>query len=159
MHGKVAAGKLIAYQPDDAAKAIDIGTKIVDDAEWEKVIEGVYTGFSIGGSYVKRWKDPENPSVTRYTATPAEISIVDNPCVPTATFTMVKADGSEESHAFKAREAAESSAEEPAASEPLRKGLWSVARLASLLTDVQYLAQDSAWEAEPRATAPACPRS
>jgi hypothetical protein len=46
----VAAGKVIAYQPDDAAKAIDIGTKIVDDAEWEKVEEGVYTGFSIGGS-------------------------------------------------------------------------------------------------------------
>jgi hypothetical protein len=54
---RVAAGKVIAYQFDDAEKAIDIGTKIVDDAEWKKVEEGVYTGFSIGGKYVKRWKD------------------------------------------------------------------------------------------------------
>lgn len=97
MHGKVAAGKVIAFQPDDARKVIDIGTKIVDDGEWAKVIEGVYTGFSIGGSYVKRWKDGD---LTRYTAAPSEISLVDNPCVPTATFAMVKADGTSESKPF-----------------------------------------------------------
>jgi hypothetical protein len=36
MHGSVAAGKVIAIHFDDAAKAIDIGTKIVDDAEWRR---------------------------------------------------------------------------------------------------------------------------
>jgi hypothetical protein len=85
MHGAVAAGKVIAIQFDDAEKAIDIGTKIVDDAEWKKVQEGVYTGFSIGGKYVKRWKDEGDATKTRYTADPFEISIVDLPCVPTAS--------------------------------------------------------------------------
>src|SRR5690349_13151542 len=79
MHGKVAAGKVIAIDFNDADKAIDVGTKIVDDAEWQKCVEGVYTGFSIGGSYAKRWK---NGALVRYTAKPSEISIVDNPCVP-----------------------------------------------------------------------------
>lgn len=100
MHGKVAAGKVISFQPDDAAKAINIGTKIVDDQEWQKCLDGVYTGFSIGGSYVKRWKDEADSTVTRYTAAPSEISLVDNPCVPTATFAMVKADGSSEAKSF-----------------------------------------------------------
>src|SRR5579871_5311281 len=57
MHSNVAAGKVIELTFDDAEKAIDIGTKIVDDNEWEKVLEGVHTGFSIGGKYVKRWQD------------------------------------------------------------------------------------------------------
>lgn len=101
MHGSVAAGKVIAYQPDDATKLIDIGTKIVDDDEWKKVEEGVYTGFSIGGKYVKRWKDADDPTLTRYTANPFEISLVDYPCVPTATFSMVKAAGAVEQLALR----------------------------------------------------------
>lgn len=97
MHGKTAAGKLIAYLPNDAEKAIDIGVKVVDEGEWAKVAEGVYTGFSIGGEYAKKWQDG---TLTRYTAKPSEISLVDNPCVPTARFQVVKADGSTEERAF-----------------------------------------------------------
>jgi 8-oxo-dGTP pyrophosphatase MutT (NUDIX family) len=93
MHGKVAAGKVIDIGFDDDRKAIDVAVKIVDEEEWQKVLEGVYTGFSIGGRYLKRWQDGE---LKRYTAAPSEISLVDLPCVPSATFTMVKADGSEE---------------------------------------------------------------
>jgi hypothetical protein len=139
MHGKVAAGKLIAYQPDDAEKVIDIGTKVVDDAEWLKVEEGVYTGFSIGGEYVKRWKDPNDPTLTRYIANPVEISLVDNPCVPTATFSMVKADGVIEERAFQSPELTVHGI--------VAKGLWSVSRLADLLQSIQYLGEDTAWEA------------
>lgn len=98
MHGAVAAGKVISIEYNDAEKAIDIGTKIVDDAEMEKVKEGVYTGFSIGGSYAKRWQDGDNK---RFTAVPAEISLVDNPCVPTAHFAMIKADGTVEEKSFR----------------------------------------------------------
>lgn len=98
MHGKVAAGKLNVIEFDEVNKAITVAAKIVDDNEWNKVLEGVYTGFSIGGSYEKRWKDGE---LHRYTATPSEISIVDNPCMPSATFSMVKMDGSTEDVAFK----------------------------------------------------------
>ena len=105
MHGKIAAGKLNDIGFDDKRKAIDVAAKIVDKDEWQKVLEGVYTGFSIGGSYLKRWTDGE---LKRYTARPAEISLVDLPCVPTATFSMIKADGSEELRKFQ-----QSAADEP----------------------------------------------
>lgn len=93
MHGLVAAGKVIDLSCDDARKRIEICAHIVDDGEWEKVEQGVYTGFSPGGRYLKRWPDGE---YTRYTAAPSEISIVDLPCIPSAGFTMIKADGGEE---------------------------------------------------------------
>jgi 8-oxo-dGTP pyrophosphatase MutT (NUDIX family) len=97
MHGKVAAGKLTDIGFDDERKAIDVAAKIVDADEWEKVVQGVYTGFSIGGKYLKRWQDGD---LKRYTASPSEISLVDMPCVPTATFSLIKADGSEEIRKF-----------------------------------------------------------
>lgn len=102
MHGKSAAGKIVDIQFDDAAKTIEITAKIVDEAEWRKVEEGVYTGFSQGGAYVKRWADPQNPELTRYTAAPHEISLVDLPCLPSATFEFVKADGAVERKSFAA---------------------------------------------------------
>jgi hypothetical protein len=49
MHGPVAAGKVTAITFNDAGKQIEICAKVVDDAEWAKVVEGVYTGFSQGG--------------------------------------------------------------------------------------------------------------
>lgn len=101
MHSAIAAGKLTDINFDDHNKTIEGVAKIVDDAEWNKVLEGVYTGFSIGGSYLKRWTDPENPKFIRYTPSPSEVSIVDNPCCPTATFSMVKADGTTIQKAFK----------------------------------------------------------
>jgi len=100
MHGKVAAGKISAIAFNDDEKRIEIAAKIVDDEEWRKIEEGVYTGFSQGGAYVKRWADPENPDFTRYTACPSEISLVDLPCLPQATFELVKADGASEARAF-----------------------------------------------------------
>lgn len=98
MHGDVAAGKLTAINFNDAARQIEICAKVVDDAEWNKVLEGVYTGFSQGGRYVNRWADPAGG--TRYTADPVEISLVDLPCLPSATFEIVKSDGTIEKRAF-----------------------------------------------------------
>jgi len=89
MHGKVAAGKLTDISFDDAGKRILIAAKIVDDDEWRKVEEGVYTGFSQGGRYIKRWPDPETGAM-RYTAEPREISLVDLPCLASATFDVIK---------------------------------------------------------------------
>lgn len=100
MHGKVAAGKIQDIIFDDDNKRIEICAKVVDDNEWKKVLEGVYTGFSQGGAYVKRWNDEENPAVKRYTANPTEVSLVDLPCLPTATFQLVKADGLVEERHF-----------------------------------------------------------
>lgn len=97
MHGKVAAGKVTELGFNDEDKQVEICGKIVDDAEWNKVEEGVYTGFSIGGSYTKRWQENGQP---RYTAQIAEISIVDNPAMPGAHFTMFKGAGLEEQRTF-----------------------------------------------------------
>ncbi len=101
MHGKTAAGKLTDIAFDDGAKRVVVAAKIVDDDEWNKVVEGVYTGFSQGGRYVKRWSDPET-GLVRYTADPQEISLVDLPCLPDATFDVVK-DGVIEKRAFAPR--------------------------------------------------------
>lgn len=91
---KIAAGRLIALELDDERKGAWVGAEVVDNNEWEKVIKGVYTGFSIGGKYANRWPDALS-GLWRYTADPSELSLVDAPCVPGATFQMVKADGVE----------------------------------------------------------------
>ncbi|SDA33530.1 hypothetical protein SAMN02799622_05547 [Methylobacterium sp. UNC378MF] len=98
MHGKVAAGKVTQIAFNDDAKQIEICAKVVDDAEWKKVEEGVYTGFSQGGAYAKRWRGEDG--LMRYTADPSEVSLVDLPCLPSATFQVLKADGAAEMRAF-----------------------------------------------------------
>lgn len=100
MHQKIAAGKVTDLNFDDDAKKISICAKVVDNAEWEKCLEGVYSGFSQGGRYVKRWDDAATGH-TRYTADPTEISLVDLPCLPSATFNVIKADGLAETKSFK----------------------------------------------------------
>jgi hypothetical protein len=97
MHEPSAVGKLVAIAFDDDMKQIRVGARIVDAVAWQKCMLGVYTGFSIGGAYVKSWKDGE---YVRFTANPVEISVVDNPCVPGAHFTAVKADGTCEVRKF-----------------------------------------------------------
>lgn len=101
MHGLIAAGKGIAIEFRKEAKEIYMGFKVVDDAEWNKVQENVYTGFSQGGRYVKRWKDG---NFMRYTADPGEVSLVDMPCLTRAHFEVVKADGTVELRKFSKRE-------------------------------------------------------
>ncbi|HEY6021672.1 MAG TPA: hypothetical protein VIY48_17940, partial [Candidatus Paceibacterota bacterium] len=103
MHGKTAAGVLKGIDFDDTARTIDVCAKVVDDNEWKKVLEGVYTGFSIGGSYgAKTVEKVDGKEFTRYEAIPSEISLVDRPCIPTAKFFQVqKADGSTQDVEFK----------------------------------------------------------
>lgn len=120
MHGLQVAGKLIDIAFDDESQSIEVCAKVVDDAEWDKVLEGCYTGFSVGGRYGKKWKDKVGDTVVqKFTAVPNEVSLVDNPCVKSATFSLVKADGAEELIKFqaaadlvKADEAEESKTEE-----------------------------------------------
>lgn len=102
MHGNIAAGKMVDMTFDDTDMSISICAKVVDDNEWQKVLEGVYTGFSMGGKYGKRWKDGD---VTHYVAVPTEISLVDRPCIPDAKFFDIqKADGSTMQKAFQLTE-------------------------------------------------------
>jgi hypothetical protein len=101
MHQPIVAGILTELDCDDAQKTIAVCAKIVNDEAWQMVEAGAYTGFSIGGRYAKRWADPADPQVHRYTAIPAEISIVDNPCNPEAFFQLIKSDGRVENRPFR----------------------------------------------------------
>jgi hypothetical protein len=73
MHQPVIGGVLTELDCDDAAKAIRVCAKVVSDDAWHLVDAGALTGFSIGGRYAKRWADPQDPQVHRYTAIPSEI--------------------------------------------------------------------------------------
>ncbi len=97
MHGSKVAGTIPQINFNDEAKQIEICGKVIDDDEWKMVLAGGYTGFSQGGSYEKKWKDGE---FTRYTSNPCEISLVDNPCLSSATFEVLKSDGSVELRKF-----------------------------------------------------------
>ena len=103
MHGSVAAGKVAQMDFDDAAKSMSIVAKITDETEWEKAKTGTYTGFSVGGTYAKRWADPAQKGIMRVTIAPTEISLVDLPCNPSATYVALKADGLTENLAFAAK--------------------------------------------------------
>jgi hypothetical protein len=98
-HSRIAAGRIIALDMNDSKKMVGVGAEVVDDSTWEKVRKGVLTGFSWGGKYAKVWKDSGGKAL-RYTLAPAELSLVDRPAIPGATFQLVKADGTAETHKF-----------------------------------------------------------
>lgn len=99
MHdAKKASGFIQNLNLDDQEKAVEVVAKVVDEDDWKKCLEGVYTGFSQGGRYVRKWFDGKT---NRYTAAPNEISLVDYPALKTATFSLIKADGIVEEKSFK----------------------------------------------------------
>src|SRR5579864_8117609 len=81
MHQPSAVGVAKEAAIDD--RGLYLGAKIVDGEAWQKVIEGVYKGFSIGGRVTAR--DPaDRRIITGLTLT--EISVVDRPANPEAVF-------------------------------------------------------------------------
>jgi hypothetical protein len=166
MHGSTVAGKLVEMSCDDVTKSFPITAEIVDDNEWKKVLQGCYTGFSIGGSYVS--KSPKDVAgIVRYVAKPTEVSLVDLPCNPEATFTVSKADGAEELRKFAPAPATKRQAfvdilvkrqdalpvlrsmeQLLGVGKPLSKGMYTVSDLADLLCDLGWMAEDAEWEAQ-----------
>lgn len=97
-NSKIAAGKFVEMNYDDGAKSIPVVAKVVDPGEQEKVREGVYTSFSVGAHYARKWKDGKN---VRWTADPFEGSLVDFGAIPmTRGFTYQAADGKIEERQF-----------------------------------------------------------
>lgn len=95
MHQLKAAGKCVGFEFRDQEKEIFMGFKVVDKDAWQKVSERVYTGFSQGGSIVGDvTPDPVYKGCMRYVADPSECSLVDNPALGIAHFTLIRADGS-----------------------------------------------------------------
>ena len=103
MHNKQlsAVGKLVDLTCDDEAKTVEVCAYIGDDNAWKSVTDRIYTGFSQGGRYIKRWPDKAVKGAWRYTIRPLEISLVDLPANPDATFTLIKAGGATEQLGFK----------------------------------------------------------
>jgi phage head maturation protease len=90
MHQPSAVGKTISAKMDKNKRGLEIAAKVVDPIAWEKVKEGVYNGFSIGGRIVKRVGNVIHEVILN------EISLVDRPANPEAVFSLVKmADGGE----------------------------------------------------------------
>lgn len=102
MHQPQAVGKLTEIEFDDANQSVDVVLKVVDNDAWDKVLEGVYTGLSIGGKYIRKWDAiVDGERVKKYTAHPSEVSLVDRPCMPSSKFfEVMKRDGSVEQHEF-----------------------------------------------------------
>jgi len=97
MHSRKAAGMVKSFDCDDAAKTMLFGIYISDDAELENCASGLYTGISPGGKMRKFVAG----SQIRFEARPDELSLVDAPDNPNATFmTMNKASGMEEAVPF-----------------------------------------------------------
>ncbi len=94
---KAVAGKLVDLQFDDKNRRIPIIAKVTDPAIWDQVLQGVFTGFSLGGRYIKKWVDGSH---VRYTAQPNEVSLVDSPAMPGARFSLVKSSGAVEQRSF-----------------------------------------------------------
>ncbi len=88
MHQLSAVGVAREATVDD--KGLYVGARIVDDQAWQKVVEGVYKGYSIGGLVTRR--DPADyKSITGLVLN--EISLVDRPANPEAVFDYWKAAG------------------------------------------------------------------
>ena len=100
MHEPKAVGKAVEIIPDDATKKVWVEAYISKGAEdtWQKVKEGVLTGFSIGGQTVhknvqiiKDMATGGSRTVTRITKYRLnELSLVDNPANPGCSFELVK---------------------------------------------------------------------
>ena len=88
MHQLSAVGIAREASVDD--RGLYVGAKIVDDQAWQKVVEGVYKGYSIGGRVTLR--DPADyKTITGLVLN--EISLVDRPANPEAVFDYWKAAG------------------------------------------------------------------
>ena len=152
MHQQKAAGKLTEIEFDDEARTMEICSKVVDDQEWVNCQEGVYTGFSVGGKYVKKWPDAAQKNFKRVIIDPIEISLADLPANPSALFTAVKANGITEQRAFKISAKPDApAAEAPKARKPstsekpvagtAKKNLYTVSTLAQMLETLGYIHQ------------------
>lgn len=84
MHQPSAVGKAQEATIDD--KGLFLGVKVVDESAWQKVKEGVYNGFSIGGKIITKVND----TITKLKL--SEISLVDRPANPEAVFSFYKGD-------------------------------------------------------------------
>ena len=100
MHEPKAVGKAVEVIPNDGEKKIWVEAYVSKGAEdtWQKIKEGILTGFSIGGQTIKKTqqflKDMSSGDqkminrILKYRLN--ELSLVDNPANPLCSFALVK---------------------------------------------------------------------
>lgn len=150
MHQPIAVGKTHQANIDD--KGLFIKVKVVDDNAWNKVKEGVYNGFSIGGRVVSKVGN----KIKALTLT--EISIVDRPANPEAVFSVVKADNlkttkMEEMEEIDTDEMKEMEMKMTEMSEFASRqvSIMEVSQVISIARDLIYMISDRIWEGKPYA--------
>ena len=171
MHKADAAGTAIEMEVKDDGRTW-FGAHVVDPIAVKKVETNVYKGFSIGGKVTER-DSADSKIITGLNLT--EISLVDRPANPEATFSLFKADGIDADEPDPAEKSAEgevgqavtdapaappaAKAEAESAAPPapastdkaatasLKKDMYDVGRLAELCTSVMWLHESAAYEA------------
>ena len=104
MHQMRVIGKGVGIEFRDTDKEIWMGFKVTEDAAWKDVEDSVLTGFSQGGKYI------DGPDVNkRYTASPSEVSLVDNPALGVCHFAFIRSDGAVEMRKVRSEPALQSS--------------------------------------------------
>lgn len=91
-------GKATRIDFRDDTKEVYVESVPINDDVWNMLQGGFLTGYSIGGRVTKTKKEGK---LLRYWFTLSELSYVDNPANPDATFTYVKANGSIELRKFR----------------------------------------------------------
>ena len=104
MHQPKAVGKVVDWFPSEKVEKADDGSDLTVKGIYvtvrvppsqadtiEKLDEGILTGYSIGGKYVKKWIDSTLGKM-RYTPRLSELSLVDNANVPGTSYDLVKGD-------------------------------------------------------------------
>jgi hypothetical protein len=131
MHQLIAAGKALGLDVGEDGKTY-IAAKIVDPIAIRKIEEGVYKGFSIGGSVPPGGRNKDDPKIIEQLKL-SEISLVDRPANPDCVVTLFKAE-----------------AEPPGSAKaaPAAKGMYQVAWAAQLCQDLASLASEARWEAD-----------
>ena len=161
MHQNSAAGTAIEANVDEMGKTF-FGAHIVDPVAVKKVQTGVYKGFSIGGKVTVR--DDLNKTIIKGIKL-VEVSLVDRPANPEAVFTMYKAEEAEVKAEVSAKKAevkakkAEVKAEVSAPAEILRKGMYGVSELASILASLSWITSDAEWESQMEGDASPIPQA
>jgi len=91
-------GKATRIDFRDETKEVYLESEPINDEVWDMLQGGFLTGYSIGGRVTKVQKEGK---YERYWFTLSEVSYVDNPANPDATFAYVKANGSVELRKFR----------------------------------------------------------
>jgi hypothetical protein len=114
----------------------------------KKVEEGVYKGFSIGGSVPPGGRNKDDPKIIEQLKL-SEISLVDRPANPDCVVTLYKADAELAAPVQTSGQSAPAAKAEPVKpAAPVQKGMYQVAWAAQLCQDLASLASEARWEAD-----------